>query len=924
MSEIVEELDELTGGEEQNLGISSDLIRGHINTIILRSLYDGDKYGYDIINEIEKKSGGLYSLKQPTLYSALKRLESLKYVTSYYGDYSNGGRRKYFSLTDLGRKITEQNLSEWEYSRTIIDSLISDGNAHYDFSFITDKQKELVELKRALAAREQALEDEKTALNSLRNELQRERALLSAQSSSINEQKSDFNELKDKIDAQSAELEEKQLALSENQGEIDAKELAISEKEREIGDAKATLALQNAEIKELKALLEAQQAAFADTTRALDETKNELAGIKSDFALLQETNAELERQVETAHLSANSASEEELQAAKDQALALQAELLDKQSIINALNAAVASQEGTITALKSEQDNRASEYYSKTIELRAQQAQLDAQKEKLDADKLATEEQLAQMQALKAEIDEKSAELSTREETLARLEAEFKQNEENIRSFEQENSSTLAELEQEREELKTQLQVLEVERNTLRNDNAALEESKAKLERERTELNDLKEHLQAERAEIDRLTYEMTQREFALEESKALLDDKQTETNASSEEMERFREELQAKETELLRNTHKLQEDLNVLATQQKELASRQSAYNQQQLDFIARKNALAAQQFDFADKLAAYNAQVKLFNENLEKLEHERTALHLEQQQHDERVRALEKEKADLAEKRTAFEQEKAQAEQAQKDARDRVSADTTSLQRQINDLRERELDLNRRENDLRNAEREFSNRQYSAPYGSQSEYPYGYSAGQNTQYNYYSPTAPTQQPVNYGELQQRAQTEGIKLNTAGSYGVRQDAPRTNAQPQTSGGLYNVGLTLYRAAIILFCIVAFESLVVFFIKDYIGVDALYPAIGFALGFATFITCAILNACGYKSHARRKKHPSYVITAAVVFVICVIIVSMVAVYCKAQMNDPAQLFAFVIIPVIYLANILIFTAFYRLFSVKASK
>ena len=83
----------LTGGEEQNLGISADLIRGHINTIILRTLYDGDKYGYDIINEIEKKSGGMYSLKQPTLYSALKRLESLKYVTSYYGEESFGGRR---------------------------------------------------------------------------------------------------------------------------------------------------------------------------------------------------------------------------------------------------------------------------------------------------------------------------------------------------------------------------------------------------------------------------------------------------------------------------------------------------------------------------------------------------------------------------------------------------------------------------------------------------------------------------------------------------------------------------------------------------------------------------------------------------------------------------------------------------------------
>ena len=207
----------LTGGEEQSFDISADLIRGHINTIILRTLYDGDKYGYDIISEIEKKSGGMYTLKQPTLYSALKRLESLQYVKSYYDEFSssNGGRRKYFTLTDLGKQVTERNLSEWEYSRTIIDSLISDGNAHYDFSFITEKQKELSELKRALSAREQALEDEKVALNNLKNELQRERALLSTQSSTLSSQKSDNNELKEQVAAQTAQLEEKQRVLSE-------------------------------------------------------------------------------------------------------------------------------------------------------------------------------------------------------------------------------------------------------------------------------------------------------------------------------------------------------------------------------------------------------------------------------------------------------------------------------------------------------------------------------------------------------------------------------------------------------------------------------------------------------------------------------------------------------------------------------------
>ena len=78
--------------------IDSDLIRGNIDTIILKTMLENDMYGLDIIKEVETRSNGTYVLKQPTLYSALKRLESLKYVESYYGDFSNGGQRKYFRL----------------------------------------------------------------------------------------------------------------------------------------------------------------------------------------------------------------------------------------------------------------------------------------------------------------------------------------------------------------------------------------------------------------------------------------------------------------------------------------------------------------------------------------------------------------------------------------------------------------------------------------------------------------------------------------------------------------------------------------------------------------------------------------------------------------------------------------------------------
>ena len=108
-----------------NSNVNIDLIRGHVDTIILKALYYEDKYGYEILNEIKEKSKGMYTLKQPTLYSCLKRLEKQGYIRSYKGDTSNGAQRVYYSLQPAGRAFLESDQHQWEFSRTIIDSLLS-------------------------------------------------------------------------------------------------------------------------------------------------------------------------------------------------------------------------------------------------------------------------------------------------------------------------------------------------------------------------------------------------------------------------------------------------------------------------------------------------------------------------------------------------------------------------------------------------------------------------------------------------------------------------------------------------------------------------------------------------------------------------------------------------------------------------------
>ena len=104
--------------------ISSDLIRGHIDTIILYTLINEDKYAQQISDSIEEKSNGQYKINQATLYSSLKRLESLKYVSSYWNEADGAGRRKYFKLSESGKTTVNDNLASWSYSKGVIDTLM--------------------------------------------------------------------------------------------------------------------------------------------------------------------------------------------------------------------------------------------------------------------------------------------------------------------------------------------------------------------------------------------------------------------------------------------------------------------------------------------------------------------------------------------------------------------------------------------------------------------------------------------------------------------------------------------------------------------------------------------------------------------------------------------------------------------------------
>ncbi len=107
------------------MNITSDMIYGYTDGIILRCLIEQDNYGYEINNFILKKSNQRYELKEATLYTTFRRLEKQGYVTSYWGEESAGARRRYYSITPEGRAYFQQRLEEWQEMKQLLDALFA-------------------------------------------------------------------------------------------------------------------------------------------------------------------------------------------------------------------------------------------------------------------------------------------------------------------------------------------------------------------------------------------------------------------------------------------------------------------------------------------------------------------------------------------------------------------------------------------------------------------------------------------------------------------------------------------------------------------------------------------------------------------------------------------------------------------------------
>ena len=106
------------------MALSADILRGYTDAIILRQLAQGDSYGYQINKNVTALSGGAFEMKEATLYTAFRRLESAGYIRSYWGDELSGARRHYYAITMDGREKLRADQSAWMETKAQIDLLL--------------------------------------------------------------------------------------------------------------------------------------------------------------------------------------------------------------------------------------------------------------------------------------------------------------------------------------------------------------------------------------------------------------------------------------------------------------------------------------------------------------------------------------------------------------------------------------------------------------------------------------------------------------------------------------------------------------------------------------------------------------------------------------------------------------------------------
>ncbi len=875
-------MDDAVQTDHSEKTVSSDLIRGHINTIILRALYDGDKYGYEIIAEIERKSHGQYSLKQPSLYSALKRLEKDGYVTSYWGGSVGGGRRKYFSLTEAGKAISEQNQSEWEYSRTVIDSLISDKD--FDFSNPAPSLVNMRVLKNSTSRvpRGEGGEEEVDYLPSFDDD--------------------EFDQIEEsyqeKLNEQRAAFDEEMRSRSEEMAkEYDWREQELAAREQALGEQR-----------------QAFESRSESMTRAQNEREQELAAREEAVERQRLTNEDAERSF-AAREEALTAREKEIGEAAARSETLQKEYGWREQELSAREQALGEQrrafESRSESVTRAQDEREQALAAREEELEQRQAEL----EERSAEALSEQRTALETQTLQAFADQRAAldeEMRTRTEQYLR-ERDWREQELAAREqalvrkrgeLDERNALLLKEYDWREREIGAREQALAQRRSELDARSETLSQENARREQE---LDARAQEVEEQRLALEQQTErEATEQEEALRAQIASLEYRLQENEAALEEAQRLADErlINPEAEEQREKIAQLEQEKDELSQQLEEQKKSSEAQLEEE-----RKRAEALLEDEKKRSEAALEDE-RQRNEFLLETERHRSesAIAAERNNYNNHLENV------LAQERARHEAElKAQEE--------RIIAEQEEIyRRQEHALLQRNyLDLLNTPSSRAAARGDYSHYNKPAP-------PQGSNADEPPQdyrsivYKMYSnavgpenavpaqSNARSLDGIDFTDLQTRAEKDGIRIQTSGGKPGRFE--------QETESLVNKGKALFLSGIAFCAFLVAMGAVLLGLSASVALPAFYPYLLWGVGFAVLLVTGLAYANRYGARSLRKTGP-IVLNVCIAYILLVIVTLIIALAARVDFNAPIALASWVIIPVIAYLGIIIFGVAYYL-------
>jgi DNA-binding PadR family transcriptional regulator len=104
--------------------MEAEMLKGHLDAIVLAALEAGPAHGYAIIETIKNRSTSTFDLPEGTVYPALHRLEQAGLLSSAWTTPPTGRRRRVYSLTKAGSAALAQRRKVWGRFSRAVDTLL--------------------------------------------------------------------------------------------------------------------------------------------------------------------------------------------------------------------------------------------------------------------------------------------------------------------------------------------------------------------------------------------------------------------------------------------------------------------------------------------------------------------------------------------------------------------------------------------------------------------------------------------------------------------------------------------------------------------------------------------------------------------------------------------------------------------------------